>query len=127
MSKNQSDLLGSRLQSWNLLETDTNVTVYRNRDIEFIQYFALDNDLTYCSDVDGLMSSYGHEHKSAEWRLFIDSSQKSLKAVLLHNGNQFLSVPIGYSALVKETYETMKKLLELIKYEQYKWPICSNL
>ena len=47
--------------------------------------------------------------------------------MLLHNGNRFPSVPIGYSALVKESYETMNIFLELIKYEQYKWPICGDL
>ena len=108
LSKNQSELLGSRLQGRNLLQAITNVTVYRNRDKEFVEYLTLDNDLVYCNDVAGLMRSCGHEHQSAEWRLFIDSSARSLKAVLLHNGNQFPSVSIGYGALVKESYETMK-------------------
>ena len=52
LSKNQSELLGSRLQGWNLLQASTNVTVYRNRDKEFAKYFTLDNELAYCNDVD---------------------------------------------------------------------------
>jgi len=127
LSKNQSELLGSRLQGWNLLKPGTNITVYRNRDKEFIQYFAVDNDLAYCCDVDGLMKCYDHDHKSDEWRLFIDSSASSLKAVLLHNGNQFPSLPVGYGALVKESYETMERLLDLINYGRYKWKICGDL
>jgi hypothetical protein len=30
------------------------------------------------------------EHTSGQWRLVIDSSKVSLKAVLLHNGNKFV-------------------------------------
>jgi hypothetical protein len=40
------------------------------------------------------MEALGHQHNTSEWRLFIDPSKVSLKAVLLHNGNKYLSVPI---------------------------------
>ena len=33
-----------------------------------------------------------------KWRLFIDSSKRSLKAVLLYIGNQKPSIPIAHSA-----------------------------
>ena len=39
-----------------------------------------------------------------DWRLFIDSSKKSIKAVLLHIGNILPSVPIAYSTTMKETF-----------------------
>ena len=39
-----------------------------------------------------------------KWRLFIDSSKRSLKCVLLHKGNKFACVPIGHSVVVKEHY-----------------------
>jgi len=101
------------------------VTVYHIKDREFVQYFKKVT-ICYCDDVDGLMHALGHEHKSEEWTLFIDSSERSLKAVLLHNGNKFSSVPVGYS-VVKESYNTMKCMLQYIKYEQYQWPICGGL
>ena len=44
-----------------------------------------------------------------DWRLFIDSSKRSLKCVLLHNGNEFGSIPIAHSTKAKETYESVKK------------------
>lgn len=126
LSKKKSELLGSRLQGWNLLQQGTSVAVYRIRDREFVQYFKEGDDLSYCDDVDGLMHALGHEHISEEWRLFIDSSQRSLKAVLLHNGNKFSSVPVGYG-VVKESYDTMKRMLQYIKYEQHQWQICGDL
>ena len=73
------------------------------------------------------MSELGCEHNHADWRLFIDSSKTSLKAVLLHNGNTKPSIPVGYSILRKETYNTMKILLDLLKYPNYTWKICSDL
>jgi len=47
--------------------------------------------------------------------LFIDSSVKSLKAVLLHNGIEFPSIPVGHSVHMKEEYENVKTLLDMIK------------
>ena len=46
----------------------------------------------------------GIEYDPTEWRLFIDSSMRSLKVVLLHNGNQQGSIPIGYAIEINETY-----------------------
>ena len=73
------------------------------------------------------MSELGCKHNPADWRLFIDSSKTSLKAVLLHNGNIKPSIPVGYSILRKETYNTMKILLDLLEYPKYTWKICSDL
>ena len=73
------------------------------------------------------MSELGCEHNPADWRLFIDSSKTSLKAVLLHNGNFKPSILVGYSTLRKETYNTMKILLDLLEYPKYTWKICSDL
>jgi hypothetical protein len=38
-----------------------------------------------------------------KWHLFIDFSQSSLKAVLLHNGNEYPSVPAVYAIQMKKT------------------------
>ena len=61
------------------------------------------------------------------WRLFIDSSKRALKCVLLHNGNQLASVPIAHSTTLKENYETVEYVLEKIGYDQHKWFICVDL
>jgi hypothetical protein len=50
--------------------------------------------------------------------LFIDSSKVSLKAVLLHNGNKYPSVPLAHAVNMKESYENVKLLLEKIHYEK---------
>ena len=87
----------------------------------------MSDNMCYCTDIQGLMSSLGVEHKTEAWRLFIDSSKASLKAVLLHNGNMYASVPVGYSTHLKETYETMSLLLEKICYRDYNWNMCGDL
>ena len=56
------------------------------------------------------MQEFGYSHRPEEWRLFINSSKVSLKAVLLHNENMLPSIPVGYAAHMKETYENMKNL-----------------
>ena len=54
------------------------------------------------------MQLLGYQHISDDWRLFIDSSKTSRKAVLLHKGNTKPSVPVAYAVNVKETYESIK-------------------
>ena len=51
------------------------------------------------------------EHPSGQWRLFIDTSEVSLKAVLLHNGSKFPSVPLAHAVHMKEMNENLQVLL----------------
>ena len=74
-----------------------------------------------CNDVCSVMEVLGHEYNPDQWRLFIDSSEVSLKVVLLHNGNKFLSIPLAHAANMKGSYESMKLLLGKIKYDKFKW------
>ncbi|UYV62448.1 hypothetical protein LAZ67_2000628 [Cordylochernes scorpioides] len=100
---------------------------FRKRQDEFQDFYSQENDLVFCNDVVSLMEALGHDHDTEEWRLFIDSSKISMKAVLLHNENKFPSVPIAHASNMKETYENMKLLLKKIEYERYGWKICSDL
>ncbi|UYV72105.1 hypothetical protein LAZ67_9001826 [Cordylochernes scorpioides] len=100
---------------------------FRKRQDEFQDFFSQENDLVYCNDVVSLMEALVHGNDTEEWPLFVDSSKISLKAVLLHNGNKFPSVPIAHASNMKETYENMKLFLKKIEYERYGWKICSDL
>jgi hypothetical protein len=62
------------------------------------------------------MQKFGVEYTVNEWRLFIDSSKRSVKAVLLHNGNNIVSLPIGHSVHLKESYENLELVLTKIGY-----------
>ena len=129
LSKESSELLPSRLKAKkNLLQPGTLVTFYRKRHIEFMPYFTRENDIVYCNDVAGLLPQFGvHQYDLQDWRLFIDSSKRSLKCVLLHNGNLYGSVPLGHSTTLKEKYEKIKFALEKISYRQHQWIICVDL
>ena len=62
-----------------------------------------------------------------EWRLFLDSSKRSLKCVLLHNGNIYGAIPIGHSVHLKEQYEHIKLVLDLLQYKEQNWVIYVDL
>ena len=127
LSKSKAELLGSRLQQWNLLQHDVRISVFRSRHSQFEPYFSKAEQVVYCHNVDGLMDKLKIQYANEEWRLFIDSSKTSLKAVLLHNGNTLPSVPIAYAAGLKETYDNIKLVLVKIKYEEHQWQICGDL
>lgn len=133
MSKEVSEIVGSRLKQWNLVANDFKITAGRKRGhtVKFDAFFDLYEDdvrkIAYCVNVDELFKEMGQNHIQNEWRLFIDSSVESFKAVLLHNGNQYPSVPIVYSRNKLEDYENMKLILDLINYKEHKWLICCDL
>ena len=111
LTKGKSELLASRLQQWNLLDQSCRVSKYRHRHFTFSVFFEMSDQLCFCKDIYGLFTALGITYISSEWRLFIDSSVSSLKAVLLNNGNKLPSIPVSYSTDMKETYLTLKNNL----------------
>ena len=115
--KENGEVLGSRLQQWNLLEPGKTISYFCIRNQSLACYYASAENICYCNYIEGLMTELGCEHNPAHW--FIDSSKTSFKAVLLHNGNIKPSIPVGYCILRKETYDTMKILRDILKYLKY--------
>lgn len=127
LSKESAEVLGSRLKDKHILAPGTSFSWYRSREKEFVSFFSQEGDLVFCSDVPGLMARFKIEYAPDEWRLFIDSSKRSLKAVLLHNGNKYASIPVGHSVHLKECYENLKLVLSKLCYSDHKWTLCGDL
>jgi hypothetical protein len=108
LPKNKAELLASRLQQLNVLHHSVKVTTIGTRNHEFRQFFKTAGYFTYCKDIGGLIDAMHMRHSPKKWRLFIDASKTSHKAVLLiHNGNKLPSIPVAYASSTKETYTTM--------------------
>lgn len=127
LTKERAELLTSRLKEKHLLESTCKVSYYRNRSKSLATFFKVDGPLCYCHDIEGLFGELQQPYDASEWRLFIDSSQRSLKAVLLHNGNVKPSIPVAHSVHLTESYQNMKVLLEAIKYRSHNWNLCGDL
>lgn len=129
LSQRKSETLATFLKSNNLLAHGTKVTAYRKRQLVFQQFFTLNEEKTFafCNDIDKLMEIMEIFYIAEDWRLFIDSSKSSLKAVLLHKTNSKPSIPIAFGSDTKETYDKMKLILEKINYEKHQWRICCDL
>ena len=70
-----------------------------------MKYFCTDYGLVYYADIKGLLSTMGlQQYKLEDWRLYIDSSMVTVKAVLLHKGNWLASIPMALSVTLKESY-----------------------
>ena len=87
----------------------------------------MEENLLFCDNIEGLITTMGTSYTPSEWRLFIDSSKKNMKCVLLHNGNKFAFILIGHSIQMKKTYKNMKTILDRIKYVEHEWIICGDL
>ncbi|GBL85509.1 hypothetical protein AVEN_272388-1 [Araneus ventricosus] len=125
--KNKVEILGSRLQQWNLLEENVRVTSFHTRHLLFESFFKKEDNIVFCCDIDGLLKELRIAHEPNEWRLFIDALKLSLKAVLLNNGNELPSIPVAHGVYMKETYHNLKQLLDIINYSKYGWQICADL
>ena len=86
----------------------------------------MDGDLVCCNDVNGFAGRSSAQYAPDQWRLFIDSSKLSLKAVLLHNGNKLSSIPLAHAGHMKEHYASIQGYLEKICYEDHQWNICAD-
>ena len=111
-------------QQWNLLHHSVKVATFHTRNQEFEQFFKTVGYFTYCKDTDGLFDAMHIRHRPEQWRLFMDASKTGLKAVLLHNGNKFPSIPVAYAPSTKETYTTMRNTQVEVDYKKYQWEFC---
>ena len=60
-------------------------------------------------------------YNPSDWRLFFDELKSSLKAVLLCNRNQFISIPLAHLTCMKES---KKIFLPKLQYGTHTWKIC---
>jgi hypothetical protein len=71
------------------------------------EFFNMEDSLVAWKYMDGFFKALHLSHCSEEWRLFIDSSKVSLKAVFLHNGMRYvpfllhMQVMIAWSSYCK--------------------------
>ena len=66
--KANAEVLKSRLNKWNLLDSSCQATVAR-KDVKGFQCtdFSVKNDLCFCNDADNLFQEMGICHKPNEW------------------------------------------------------------
>ena len=116
--------MASRLSEHGILDSKTKITFYRHRDEALSDYFTKEDNFVFCKNVKGLLIAMGvPQYKLGEWRLFIDSSEQSLKCVLLHNASTYDGVPINHSVTLKESYSTVQMVLQKLCYDEHKWAI----
>ena len=95
--------------------------------MKFSLFYSQEENACFCNDISGLMQEIDCCYDPSKWRLFIDSSKASLKAVLLHNGNEKPLIPVAHATGLNGTYEFMDFLLRLTKYKEHTWNICGDL
>lgn len=110
-----------------LQAADVTISKHCDHQQHFNDFFIMEGDLVACNNINGVMESLGIECKPRHWTLFIDSLKTSLKDVVLHNGNNEPSLPVGYAPHMKETYENIEHMLQCIKYDEHQWQLCGDL
>lgn len=128
LSKKQSETMARFLKTDNLLERGVKITAYRKRHLPYQACFKVvgNNSFVYCPNIKKLMSTMGIKYNTMDWYLFIDGSSSSLKAVLIHRTTDKPSIPVAYSAKMKESYENIEIILKAIKYKEHYWKICCD-
>ncbi|GFW51877.1 uncharacterized protein TNCV_1188081 [Trichonephila clavipes] len=119
LPKDTAEVLGSRLKERHLLNSGVSFSGYRFREKEFVPFFTQEGDLVFCNNGPAILEMFKIMYELEEWRLFIDSSKRSLKAVLLHIGNRYASVPVGHSVHLKECYKNPEFILNKLSYSDH--------
>ena len=86
-----------------LISLKTTFYLYENQDKEFEKYFTRDelHFFKYCNDVRGLVKALDMEYNA----LFLESSLRSMKTVLLNFRNKIVPISIAHSVnVLKESY-----------------------
>ncbi|KAI6651318.1 hypothetical protein LOD99_5284 [Oopsacas minuta] len=59
LSKDDSEVLASRLSEHHVLHSEAKITYYRRRDEELIRYFSEEGGFVFCNNISGLLSAMG--------------------------------------------------------------------
>jgi hypothetical protein len=62
VTNSKAELLGSRLQQWDLLKENVRISVYYKRHEDLVQFFKMERGLVACTDIDGLMQTLSINH-----------------------------------------------------------------
>ena len=82
--------------------------------------------ILYCNSITGLIESHCVKYDALEWRLFINSSTRNLKAVL-NIENMLSSILIGHSVKLDKSHPKMECQLSALNYHKQKWLICTDI
>ena len=128
LSKKAAEILASRLQEKHLLDDSAKVLYFRKQYHSFVTFFSEQKQFVYWHNILGLLRQLGvASYIPTEWRLFLDSSKQSLKCVLLHNVNLYEGVVVGHSVHLRETYDDVKEVINLLKYHEHNWILYVDL
>lgn len=76
LPKDDTKLLGSILKSRNLLLPGVSFLWFRHHEKVFVSYFAQEDKIVYCIDVQGLTGHFKIQYDPMQWRFFIDSLKR---------------------------------------------------
>jgi len=83
---------------------DVTIRQINERSKDAIGLFAINEDFSFCNDIEGLMAYLGFTHTNNDWCLFIDSSITSLKAALMYKSNLYPTLPFCYENVKEDRF-----------------------
>ncbi|GAB0086386.1 uncharacterized protein DMENIID0001_004390 [Sergentomyia squamirostris] len=125
-SQRHAEEFCSLMKRKKLCKDEARVSAFRGRNQSFRKFFEMKDSTCVYIDISGLIEAMNLSYDPNAWRLFLDGSRRSFKGVLLHNGNKLPSIPIIYSITLKEDFESLKQVMDLIKWSDHQWPICAD-
>ena len=104
------------------------ISKYRDQQEKLELYYFKEGDVVACRKVNEIKVALNLSYISLQWKLFIDSSKKSHKAVLLHNGNTLPSIAISYAFhKMKETKDNIEQFLKCLSYDRHQSQLYGDL
>jgi len=87
---------------WDLLDDSVQITSQKKRNPGLSVFYMFEDELCHCHEMERLFQVMGISCNPSAWKLIIDSSSRSLKAVFRHNTNNCLFNPLAHSVHMKK-------------------------
>lgn len=107
LAKDSAEFLVFKLKE-KLFAADISFFWYPNKELEFMSFFSLENELIFCTNISRVMVKFRIKYVSEDRKLFMFRQKKILKTIILHHDNKYASIPVGHSVHLKECSENLE-------------------
>ena len=123
LSKGGCVKLLSLLKEKNLLVEPIDVHCYDEREKEIEPFFSELDGTPFIKNINGLFRWLNFIYEPTEWLLYIRFRNSKLKCFLIHKPKEYKSLPFLLSNEVKDPYQILKNILEIVNYKQHNWSL----
>lgn len=126
LNKSQSEELRKIFREIGILHPSVTFRYTRNRHDQYSSLFEETDGYCFCKDVPTLIKLITGSYDPDDFLLFLDGSVSGLKVALLKTNGVIPPIPLCLWNNCAESYATVQKVFNDLKYSEHQWKICAD-